>query len=72
MAEKFLYLKTGLAAVLVFVGGKMIAGDLYPVSPLVSCAVIVSILGLTVLVSMVWPKRASTADALGEPSQRAV
>ena len=50
--EKFRYLKVGLAGVLVFVGLKMAAMDVYKVPPLASLAVIVAILGGSVVASL--------------------
>jgi tellurite resistance protein TerC len=50
--EKFAYLKVGLAAVLVFVGAKMLLVEVWKVPALVSLAVIVAILGLSLLLSL--------------------
>ena len=41
------YLKPGLAAVLIFVGGKMLLVDIYKVPALLSLAVIIAILGIS-------------------------
>ena len=45
------YLKPALAAVLVFVGTKMVLADVYKIDPLVSLVVIALILGVSVLVA---------------------
>jgi tellurite resistance protein TerC len=52
MIDRFVYLKSGLAFVLAFVGIKMIIIDFFPVPTLVSLGVIVSILLVTILVSI--------------------
>jgi tellurite resistance protein TerC len=49
---KFVYLKVGLAIVLVFVGAKMLLTDVYKLPVLASLAVILGILGLSVLASL--------------------
>src|SRR5690606_11460545 len=46
------YLKPGLAAVLVFVGAKMILVDVYKINPLVSLGVIVTILSTALIASL--------------------
>merc|ERR1711972_943404 len=50
--DKVQNLKTGLAAVLAFVGTKMMLGDLLPLPQWFSLLVIIAILGATVLTSM--------------------
>lgn len=54
--DRFHHLKIGLAAVLVFVGAKMLVADLYHVPIAVSLAVVLAILGTSVLTSCWWPK----------------
>ncbi len=63
--HRFHYLKAGLAAVLVFVGTKMLATDIYKVPVGVSLAAIALILGASVAASLFWPKatEAATGDA---------
>ena len=55
VVHRFHYLRLGLAAVLVFVGGKMLAADFYTVPIGLSLAIIVSLLGLAIVASRVWP-----------------
>jgi tellurite resistance protein TerC len=55
--EKFRYLKVGLAAVLTFVGAKMLVAGFYKVPILVSLGVIVGILAISILASMYSPQR---------------
>lgn len=54
--ETLSYLKVGLAAVLVFVGIKMTIVDVYKIPPLVSLAVIATLLGAAVAASL-WKSR---------------
>ena len=46
------YLKPGLAAVLMFVGAKMILADVYKIPPIASLGVIIVILGIAIVASM--------------------
>jgi len=57
------YLKVGLAGVLVFVGIKMLLIDVYKINPLVSLAVIATILGGAVVASLVANRRAAEVEA---------
>ena len=59
-AARFRYLKVGLALILVFVGAKLLVAGFLEIPPLVSLAVIVSILGLTVGASL---RRAGDAES---------
>jgi tellurite resistance protein TerC len=61
MIDRFVYLKAGLAAVLVFVGAKMLASDLFKVPIWVSLGVII----LTLAVSLVASMRAGAPRAAG-------
>jgi tellurite resistance protein TerC len=58
LLDRFAYLKVGLAAVLVFIGGKMIAAPWVHVGPLASLAVVSALLGGAVLLSVVRTRRA--------------
>jgi tellurite resistance protein TerC len=60
--ETLSYLKVGLAAVLVFVGIKMTIVDFYKIPPLVSLAVIATLLGAAVAASL-WKSRHAPTDA---------
>jgi len=51
-AARFRYLKVGLALILVFVGAKLLVAEFLEIPPLVSLAVIVTILGLAVGASL--------------------
>ena len=52
LVERFVYLKVGLAAVLVFVGVKMTIIDLYKIPALVSLCVVLAILAASVVASL--------------------
>ncbi len=61
------FLKLGLAAVLVFVGGKMLLADVVHLEPAVSLTIVASLLGLSTLASLALPKReVEPAPALAE------
>jgi len=53
LMDRFIYLKTGLALVLTFVGIKMIVADYFPLPTGLSLAIIALILALTIAVSMI-------------------
>lgn len=57
MMGNFVYLKYGLSAVLAFVGTKMLISGFYHVDILVSLAVIVSCLTLSILASFLFPSK---------------
>jgi tellurite resistance protein TerC len=58
----FHYLKYGLAAILIFVGAKMCLADYYKISIEVSLTVIVSILIISILASVIFPKKKEEED----------
>jgi len=60
--HRFHYLKVALAAVLVFVGLKMLLVDVYPVPIGISLAVIAAVLASSVAASLLWPKRTEAHD----------
>ncbi len=65
LLDRFTYLKTGLAAVLAFVGAKMIASGWVKVAPLASLGVIAAILGAAVAASLLRQRRAArTAEGV--------
>jgi tellurite resistance protein TerC len=60
--DKFHYLKIGLGAVLSFVGVKMLLGHSpWKIDTQVSLGVIVGILVLSVIASLIWPKKPAVA-----------
>ena len=54
--QMFHLIHYGLCAVLVFLGAKMILTDLYKVPTGLSLAVIVVVLGLSIVASLIWPQ----------------
>ena len=65
--DRFAYLKVGLAAVLVFVGTKMLIVDFYKFPPLLSLLVIATLLGTSIVISLrVSAKRGVSLDLARE------
>jgi tellurite resistance protein TerC len=54
---RFRFLHQGLAAVIIFVGTKMIASEHFPISAVTSLIVIAIVLGVTITASLVFPRR---------------
>jgi len=50
--DRFKYLDVGLAVILIYVGLKMLASDVFPIPSLISLGVVVIILGVTIAVSL--------------------
>jgi tellurite resistance protein TerC len=57
MMNLFHYLKLGLSVVLSFVGLKMLLSAVYPISIIVTLAVVGGVILLSILASIVWPKQ---------------
>ncbi len=62
-ADRFRYLRLGLAAVLVFVGGKMLLTDVLHLEPVVSLVVILALLGASVIASLLADRRDGRVEA---------
>lgn len=62
LIDRFIYLKTGLALVLAFVGIKMIIVDFVHLPNSLSLAVIVLILAITIIVSMIATKKQTAPE----------
>ncbi len=56
MMEFFHYLHYGLSVVLIFVGAKMLVSHYYEIPTVVALAVVVLVLGISVLASLLFPK----------------
>src|SRR5437870_717291 len=68
MIDRFIYLKSGLAIVLAFVGAKMLLRDVFEIPTLLSLGFVVGVLGGTIVVSMIATRRAnSTAQRDSTP-----
>jgi tellurite resistance protein TerC len=65
--DKFHLLKYGLAAVLLFVGGKMVIAEFYKVPIIVSLIAIAVLLGGSVVASLLFPKRVSSPPLEAAP-----
>ena len=65
--DKFHFLNIGLALVLIFVGVKMIIADWYKIPIGISLGVIAGVLILSVVASMIWPKRVISAPIEAAP-----
>lgn len=57
----FHYLHYGLAAILIFVGAKMLMADIYKIPIVVSLAVILVVLLWSVAASLIWPEKKKIA-----------
>jgi tellurite resistance protein TerC len=65
LADRFRYLKVGLAAVLVFVGAKMTLMDFYKVPPLMSLGIVIVLLSASIVASLLANRReAALGDSL--------
>src|SRR6266513_1775831 len=62
LIDRFIYLQTGLAVILGFVGVKMIVADYYPISNWSSLGVIVLVLAVTITISMIVTERRAAAE----------
>jgi tellurite resistance protein TerC len=60
--HRFHYLKIGLSVVLVFVGLKMLAADVYKVPIGLSLAVIALVLGAAIIASWLWPRTPTATE----------
>ncbi len=65
--DRFRHLKTGLAAVLVFVGLKMAAAEWVKVPPALSLGVIATLLGAAVIASLLRTERPAAEPPAGSP-----
>jgi len=62
LVDRFVYLKTGLALILAFVGTKMVLADMIHLSNWLSLLIIVTILSITITISM-WKTKRDVAAA---------
>ena len=62
LMNRFIYLRTGLALVLGFVGLKMITAEFLPFPRIASLAIIVLILGVTIWLSMLKTKNTAAPE----------
>ena len=57
VVDRFYLLKYGLAVILTFVGVKMIGDRFFHIDILLSLALILGVLGLSIAASLIWPRR---------------
>jgi tellurite resistance protein TerC len=57
VVDRFYLLKYGIAAILTFVGVKMLGEQWFHLDILVSLAVIIGVLGISIAASLIWPQR---------------
>ncbi len=67
MIDRFVYLKSGLAIVLAFVGAKMMLRDVFEIPTLLSLGFVVGVLGATIVISMIITRRNDTASRDSTP-----
>ncbi len=56
VVHRFVYLKTGLAFILTYIGIKMLLLDVFHIPTLISLGVVVSILAISIVASLLWGK----------------
>ena len=69
VVHRFVYLKYGLAAVLVFVGAKMMLVDVYKIPIVASLAVVATLIAGSIIASLLVSRRGPDAPAAGPRSQ---
>merc|ERR1719263_2323731 len=62
LVQLFQFLKYGVAAILVFIGIRLILGKLVHIPPMVVCCILFATLGLSMIVSWVWDKYHPDSD----------
>jgi tellurite resistance protein TerC len=62
LIDRFIYLKTGLAIILGFVGVKMIVADFFPLPNGLSLILIILVLAITITASMIATKKRAVAE----------
>jgi len=67
VVDLFHHLHYGLSAILIFVGAKMLLSDFYHIPVPVSLVFIVSMLGISILASVIWPHPGGTPS---DPTHR--
>jgi tellurite resistance protein TerC len=62
MIARFVYLKSGLAIVLAFVGAKMMLRDVFEIPTLLSLGFVIGVLGSTIIISMIVTARTNSTS----------
>jgi tellurite resistance protein TerC len=68
--DTFYYLSYGLSAVLIFIGGKMLVNEIYPISIAASLAVVCGILVIAVVASLVRDRRKAAREKSSAATRR--
>ncbi len=71
VVHKFVYLNFGLSVVLAFIGSKMLLAELVHIPTVISLAVVVSLVGGSILVSLLRPPRPNRPEAASGPDLQA-
>jgi tellurite resistance protein TerC len=66
----FHYLHYGLVIVLIFVGAKMLIADFYKIPTEIALGVVVGVLLVSVIASIVWPRKKEVMPAIPAQSER--
>jgi tellurite resistance protein TerC len=69
MMQRFVYLKPGLGVLLVFVGGKMLLSDVYKLPIWLSLALIATIVGVSIVASLLASRRPAVARPTPLPAR---
>ncbi|MCR4287470.1 MAG: hypothetical protein NUW09_05615, partial [Deltaproteobacteria bacterium] len=64
--KRFHYIHYGLAAILAFVGVKMLVSDFYKLPSAAALAAVAAILSLSMIASVLWPRRSQEAERESE------
>jgi len=70
VVQRFVYLKVGLSAILIWVGAKMLLSDLYKVPTTVSLGVVAAVLAVAIAASLLRTRRAAREAAAEVASSR--
>lgn len=63
VVDRFYLLKYGLALILTFVGVKMLGEKVFHIDIVLSLSIIITVLAMSIVASMVWPKRTAGEEA---------
>ncbi len=65
--QLFQYLQYGLSIILVFVGVKMLLGNIYKIPVGIALGVVAAILAISVIASIVWPQKETIVPVIANP-----
>jgi tellurite resistance protein TerC len=70
VVERFYLLKYGLAAILTFVGVKMLGEPFFQLDIMLSLAIILGVLAVTIAASLIWPAAEGAPEAVQPSGQK--